>query len=123
VPLRLAAPLAIVALAAVLVGGCGGSSSDRGSTSPSAPLGATAKSCDTHAVDAEGLRASGISCSQARQVMYGWQRESSCSSPAGASRTSCLTRSYRCLGTHTARGLAVSCSRAGQSIAFIARRG
>jgi hypothetical protein len=123
VPLRLAAPLAIVALAAVLIAGCGGSSSSNEGSTTGAPLGAAAKSCDIHAVDAEGLRASGISCGQARQVMYGWQRESSCSSQAGASRTSCLTRSYRCLGTRTGRGLAVSCSRAGQSIAFVARRG
>jgi hypothetical protein len=121
VPLRLAAPLAIVALAAVLASGCGGSPSGRGSTS-GAPVGAAAKSCDTHAVDVESLRATGISCSQARQVMHGWQRERTCSPRSGASRTSCLTRSYRCLGTRTDRGAAVGCARQGESIAFIARR-
>ncbi|HKA66626.1 MAG TPA: hypothetical protein VKG03_01840 [Solirubrobacterales bacterium] len=137
--MRLAAPLAIVALAAALLAGCGGSSSNGGSTSgggstrteskasapannSTAPVGAAAKSCDTHAVDARALRATGIPCGQARQVMYGWQRDSACSKPAGASRVSCTTRSYRCLGARTDRGIAVSCSRAGESIAFIAKR-
>ena len=53
--------------------------------------------------------------------MYDWQRERSCSPPAGASRDSCLTRSYRCQAARTDRGLAVSCAREGQSIAFIQR--
>lgn len=133
-PTRLAAPLAIVALAAVLLGGCGSSSDDGASTrtresappparTSSAPVGAAAKSCDTYAVDARSLRATGISCGQARQVMYGWQRQRSCAKPSAASRTSCLTRSYRCLGARTDRGIAVSCSRPGQSIAFVDRRG
>jgi hypothetical protein len=132
--MRLAVPLAIAVLAATLLAGCGGSSSSSGGstqtgsgTPPKAgtstgPIGASAKSCDTHAVDAEGLRAVNISCGQARQVMYGWQREGSCSPAPGASRTSCLTRSYRCLGARTDRGIAVSCARAGESIAFIAKR-
>jgi hypothetical protein len=55
--------------------------------------------------------------------MYGWQRQRSCAKPSAASRTSCLTRSYRCLSARTDRGIAVSCSRPGQSIAFVARRG
>lgn len=125
--MRLATPLAIVALAAALLSGCGGSSSDESSSSESAPpaststapIGASAKSCDSYAVDAEALRATNVPCDQARQVMYGWQRDPACAKPAGASRTSCLTRSYRCLGARTDRGLAVSCSRAGESIAFV----
>ncbi len=129
--MRLAAPLAAVALASALLGGCGGSS-DEGSTqterAPSrartstAPTGAAAKSCDAHSTEAKALRATAIPCDQARQVMYGWQRERSCSAPAGASRSSCLTRSYHCLSARTDRGIAVSCSRSGQSIAFVARR-
>jgi hypothetical protein len=129
--MRLATPLAIAVLAAALIAGCGGSSSGSGSTGSStapkasdstAPIGASARRCDTRAVDAMALRATGISCGQARQVMFGWQRDASCASPQGASRSGCTTRSYRCLSTRTGRGLAVSCSRAGQSIAFIARR-
>lgn len=86
-------------------------------------IGASARSCDAYSTDVGALRATRISCSQARQVMYGWQRERSCAAPAGASRNSCLTRSYRCLATRTDRGLAVSCARKGQSIAFLARPG
>jgi hypothetical protein len=126
--MRLAIPLAIVALAAALLSGCGSSPDDSGSTSSppaktsTAPIGASARSCDTYAVDAEGLRAAGLSCKQARQVMYGWQRQPACAKPTGASRTSCLTRSYRCLGARTDRGLAVSCARAGESVAFLVKK-
>ncbi|HEX3734114.1 MAG TPA: hypothetical protein VHU86_03060 [Solirubrobacterales bacterium] len=131
--MRLAIPLAIVALAAALLSGCGSSSNEGGSTTGSstqsppaktstAPIGASAKSCDTYAVDAEALRAAGLSCKEARQVMYGWQRQPACAKPTGASRTSCSTRSYRCLGARTDRGLAVSCARAGESVAFIVKK-
>ncbi|HEX2706458.1 MAG TPA: hypothetical protein VHM66_00435 [Solirubrobacterales bacterium] len=133
--MRPTTPLAIAVLAAALLAGCGGSSSsDSGSTSTgsgtapksgdsTAPIGASAQSCDTHAVAVKSLRATGVSCSQARQLMFGWQRNPACASPQGASRSSCTTRSYRCLGTTTSRGLAVSCSRPGHSVAFIAKRG
>jgi hypothetical protein len=122
VPGRLAA-LSAVAVFAVLVVGCGGSSSTDGSTQPKAPVGASAESCDTDAMDAEDLRATGISCDQARKIMDGWQREDSCALPSGASRGGCLTHSFRCQATRTDRGTAVSCSRRGESIAFVARRG
>jgi uncharacterized protein YceK len=131
--MRLAVPLTIVVLAAALLSGCGGSSSsDDGSQGGSAgsatgaskaPLNAAAKSCDTNAGGVEKLLATGISCAQARRVMLRWQRSHACSSaPAGASRSSCTARSYRCLGASTDRGVAVSCARAGESIAFIAKR-
>jgi hypothetical protein len=120
VPIRLVAILVAVALAAILAG-CGDSSSPDQSTGSKAPAGASATSCDTHATEVESLRATEISCDQARQVMYGWQREPTCAVPAGASRGSCLTRSYRCQAVRAGRGLAVSCAREGQSIAFLAK--
>ena len=133
-PPRLAAPLVIVVLSAGLVAGCGGSSVEtegtRIETSPGEvqlpesggpPIGAGAESCDSDAVDAGSLRATNVSCDQARQAMDGWRRERSCSLPSGASRGGCLTRSYRCQSVRTDRGLAVSCSRAGASIAFLAK--
>jgi hypothetical protein len=86
----------------------------------SAPIGAGARSCDSEA--GAGLRATGIPCDQARQVMHGWQREGSCALPRGASRGGCLTRSYRCQAVRGGHGTAVSCARAGQSIAFVVRR-
>jgi hypothetical protein len=135
VPPRLTALLVFVVLTAVLAAGCGGgSSSGEGSTSGAstpaappastsgAPVGAAAKSCETQAGDAEALRATGISCDRARQVMYGWRQKGSCSSPPGASRVSCTTHAYRCTGARTDRGTAVSCSRPGRSIAFVERR-
>jgi hypothetical protein len=129
--MRLAVPLAIAALTAALLAGCGGSSSSGGSTQTgstapagpsSGPVGASARGCDTGAVDVEALRAVGVSCGPARQVMLGWRRDDSCSSPSGASRTSCTIGSYRCLGARADRGIAVACSRPGESIAFIAKR-
>jgi hypothetical protein len=125
--MRLAAPIATVALAAALLGGCGGGSDESSSPTregdaPSAPLGAVAHSCETQAVDAGGLRATGVSCDRARGVMYGWQRDSRCTDAGAVSRSACTTRSYRCLATRTERGVAVSCSRPGRSIAFTVRR-
>jgi hypothetical protein len=81
-----------------------------------------AQSCDSYADDAQALRATAIGCDRARQAMNSWQREPSCALPAGASRGSCLTRSYRCQSVRVDRGIAVSCARPGESVAFIARR-
>jgi hypothetical protein len=128
--MRLAGPIAIAILAGLLLAGCGGSASDStqgGSTAtrsraPSAPVGAVARSCETQAVGATGMRATGVSCARARQVMYGWQRDSRCGGANDASHNSCTTSSYRCIGTRTGRGVAVSCARPGESIAFTVRR-
>jgi hypothetical protein len=135
-PTRPAALLAIAALAAVLAG-CGGSSSTDSTTgargaveyeakpvpgSGGGPVGAAAKSCETNAVEAESLRATGVSCEQARQLMYGWQRAGGCSPAAGAGRSGCTVRAYRCVAAAAGRGTAVSCSRQGRSIAFLAVR-
>jgi len=140
--MRLAAPLLIVALAAVLLAGCG--SADEGTqssetTAPSrggelresppaasgseAPAGAAARACDTFAVDAHGLRVTGLSCKQGRQLMFGWQRAEGCGLINGASRGACSVRSYRCLATRTERGVSVSCAQPGRSVAFVAKRG
>ena len=128
---RLVIPLAIFALAAALLAGCGGSS-DSGSTgsgtapragTSTAPAGASARACETEASDAEALRATAVSCSEARQVMFAWQRADACGTPTGASRSACGIRSYRCLSAASGRGVAVSCARPGHSIAFIAKRG
>jgi hypothetical protein len=118
VPLRPVVPIVLVVL--VVLAGCGDSSSKDETRAPAPPIGASARSCETHTVDAEGLRATGVACGQARAVMYGWQRTRSCASPAGASRGSCTALSYRCLTTKTDRGVAVSCARPGRSIAFVA---
>ncbi len=140
-PPRLATPLAIALLTA-LVAGCGSTSIeiDESRTGTvegkveigevqyeaepvpdaGAPAGAAATSCETQAVDAESLRATGVPCEQARQLMFGWQRASACG-PGGA-RGACSVRSYRCVATRAERGVAVSCARPGQSVAFLATR-
>jgi type IV pilus biogenesis protein CpaD/CtpE len=73
--MRLAVPIVALALAAASLAGCGSSSDTTGGssavTAPRAPVGASAKTCETRAADAEGLRATGVSCGRARQVMHG----------------------------------------------------
>ncbi|HEY5051912.1 MAG TPA: hypothetical protein VII45_00715 [Solirubrobacterales bacterium] len=134
--MRIAGPLVFVCtlLVAAQPAGCGGSSSNEtthprtpqssGRASAStAPPGASAQACDTHAVEVSALRATGVACGQARRVMLDWQRSGNCSAAAGASRNSCTVRGYRCLGAMTDRGIAVGCAREDRSIAFVAKRG
>jgi hypothetical protein len=134
VPRRAVATLALLLVAALLAG-CGGSSvpteetreltfeSEAGESPGGAPPGAAARSCEALAADAEALRATGLSCERARRAMHGWQREPACALPADASRGGCRASGYRCQALRGDRGVAVSCARAGESIAFIARRG
>ena len=134
-PARLATSLALVALTVALTTGCGGSSSTDSTATTggeieyeaepvpgaSGPVGATAQSCETQAVDAESLRATAVPCERARQLMFAWQRASACEL-GGAGRGACTVRSYRCIATQAERGTAVSCSRPGASVAFLATR-
>jgi hypothetical protein len=119
--MRLAVPFAIVALlAAGLLGGCGGGSSSTSSTGGGAPAtegappGASAQACGS-----ESLRATGVSCAEAKSVLLAWQRGQSCAGTPGASHSACSVRGYRCIGARTERGLAVSCAQPGRAIAFI----
>lgn len=140
-PARLAT--LVLVLSASLVLGCGSSSNETGESRtggvegqseigevqyeaesvPEAggPVGATAASCETEAVDAESLRATAVPCEQARQLMFAWQRASACEL-GDAGRGGCTVRSYRCVATQAERGTAVSCSRPGESVAFLATR-
>ena len=123
--------LALLAICALLVAGCGGSDDDGAKEAPrpepqakssTAPPGASAEACESRAVDAQDLRATNISCEQARQLMFAWQRSEECSGKGG-SRSSCSIKgSYRCLTANTGRGMAVSCAKPGRSVAFIVRK-
>jgi hypothetical protein len=125
--MRRATALAI--LAAALPAGCGGSSGSSSTattpppraSAPAAPAGASAAACPGGS-GAESLRATGVSCRQARRLLLGWRRQTGCSPGAGVSRSACSTGSYRCLATRTARGVAVDCSRPGRSVAFVIGR-
>jgi len=94
--MRLATCLAI--LAAVALGGCGGSSDE--TTSPP--------------VEAKTSTA---------EVRSAWERESSCKRPRGASRWGCSVGAYRCQAVVTGRGWSVSCAKPGQSLSFRVRPG
>jgi hypothetical protein len=128
--------VAIVMLAA-LATGCG-SSGDSGSetsagpgagptataTTPAAPPGASSRACESPVVGTEQLRVTGIGCDPGRRVAAEWVDKPACSSPADASRFSCIVDDrYRCLGAATGRGIAVSCAHPGSSVAFVAKRG
>jgi hypothetical protein len=126
--LSLLAPAFVVM--AVATGGCGSSdetsqSSSNGgiSTTPTAPRGAAAQACTGRVAGAGRLRASGINCATAQRIAASCNDKTACRTPSGAARTSCSVENYRCLGTATERGLAVSCAAAGGSISFIAKRG
>jgi hypothetical protein len=134
------AALCAVAFATALMSGCGSggpaSSATTNRSQPStaaqsteeepaapAPAGASARSCTGGEAGIEGLRVTGADCGAGRAVAAAWSGDASCASPAAGSRFACSVRGYRCLGAATERGVAVSCSRPGRSIAFVARRG
>ena len=132
--MRFVLPLAIVALALALLSGCGssGDGGDSGSSTATAPraggqqapAGASAHECADGADGATALRATGVSCEQAKALVTAWAEDRGCAPGDGASRSSCrLEGDYDCLAAMTDRGLAVSCARPGHSVAFTVKRG
>jgi len=130
---RLTRLLLLTVLCAAAIGGCGSSGGDSGeagggeptarATTPEAPPGASARACDGAAAGVEQVRVTGVGCDAGRGVVAAWAAAGACSSPPGESRYSCSVGGYRCLGAATARGIAVSCSRPGSSVSFLAGRG
>jgi hypothetical protein len=94
--MRVAAPLALIAIVTLLLAGCSGSDDGTGS--------------DTATVDnGAGLQAK-------------WEHSSDCARPAGASRWGCSIGSYRCQAVVVDRGWSVTCARPGDSVAFVVPR-
>jgi hypothetical protein len=139
-PLRhplLSALLAAAALAG-LSAGCGSSEGGSGygprnsteepptatATTPDAPPGASARTCDSGVAGTGEVRVTGIGCDIGRRVVAAWAAKPPCSAPAGGSRFSCsVDDGYRCLGASAERGIAASCARPGASVSFVAKRG
>lgn len=97
--MRIAPLLALVAVVALLLGGCGGSGDETTGTSPSHdPAGAT------------------------KVVQAMWEHEPGCRRPPGVSRWGCSVGDYRCQAVVVDRGWSVSCSRPGRSVSFTVRR-
>jgi hypothetical protein len=126
------ATIALLALASVLLAACGGSSPSGDGTGPTGststqrggPPGASAQSCEVKAGGVIGLQATAVSCADAEALLAAWQGQGDCAAaPAGASRSACTVRGYRCISAVTSSGLAVSCARPGHAIAFVAKRG
>lgn len=121
-------PIALLlALGALLAGGCGGSadeeSTGEGSAHTSgAPAGAAARDCREAPSKTSRLRVSAVDCATGSKVAAAWVREPSCPGPAGASRYSCRIGDWRCFSAAADRGVSVGCSQPGRSIAFLARR-
>ena len=117
---------------AVTAVGCGSSSDETtgasGTAAPpastsstpgqEAPIGVRARSCGGAGSSGE-VRVTGVSCDLGRSLVAGWYKENACSSPKGASRTSCRLGKFICLGAVTDRGVAVTCVSPGRSVAFI----
>lgn len=133
----LSALLVAVALATAATG-CGSSEGGSGygprdsteeprtatATTPEAPPGASARTCESGVAGAEEVRVTGIGCDVGLRVVAAWAAKPPCSAPAGGSRLSCSVHDgYRCLGASAERGIAVSCARPGASVSFIAKPG
>ncbi|HVD41935.1 MAG TPA: hypothetical protein VNC16_13140 [Solirubrobacterales bacterium] len=97
--MRLATPFAILALVALPLSGCGGSED---------PTTGTATAPESAAATKRAIRAE-------------WEHSPDCNRPAGASRWGCSVGSYRCQAVVADRGWSVSCSRPGESVAFVVR--
>lgn len=130
--MRLArSPAPLLLLTAALLAGCGSDSTEGTRSEPTpttevtgpatGPPGASARSCAGGAEIAD-LRVTGTGCDTAQAVATGWIGKADCATPREASRLSCTVRDYRCLGTATDSGIAVSCARPQRSIAFVAKR-
>jgi hypothetical protein len=115
---------------AVATTGCGSSSDETtgppASTSTTrekreAPIGVRAERCGGGTASGGEVRVTGVSCELGRSLVAGWYKDSACSAPKGASRTSCRLGRFTCLGAVTDRGVAVTCAAPGRSVAFIGR--
>lgn len=123
--LSLALAAALLVLAALAVAGCGSSSDETTGEGPAstsaAPQGATAKVCRGASALRGEVRVTGVDCNEGRAVVAGWNGEPKCFSPSGASRYSCKVSQMTCLAATVDTGIAVTCARPGQSLAFLAR--
>jgi hypothetical protein len=93
--MRLPLVLALTAIAAALLFGCGGSD---GSTT-AAPQGV------------------GQGAAKA-EVLAEWEESPACDHPQGASRWGCSVGPYRCQAVVSDRGWSVDCAKPGRSISF-----
>ncbi len=125
--MRFATPIVVLALLLAALSGCGGSSGKTGATtspgasSSTSPAGASVRACPLDAGGVKRLRATGVSCGEAQSLAAAWRRSSGCPAAPGSSHSACTVRGYRCIGTVTDRGLAVSCSRPGRAVSFAFR--
>jgi hypothetical protein len=126
--MRLALPLAIAALCAGLLAGCGGGSSStdsvgHGGAAPapgagqSGPLGASSRECGGPA-----LRVTEVPCGEAKAVLAAWRAAPGCRLQSGASHSSCKVRGYLCISARQGQKAAVSCGRPGRSLLFVPPR-
>jgi len=96
--MRLFVPLALVAVLAMLLAGCGGSDGETTGTSPA----------KDPADASQAVRAK-------------WKHDPDCRRPKGASRWGCSVGDYRCQSVVSDRGWSTSCSKPGRSISFTVR--
>jgi hypothetical protein len=121
------AHLLLALTTALLIAGCGSSEESEPTataTTPAAPAGASARSCEGTVAGTSELRVTGVGCDVGHAVVAAWADKSACTPASDASLGSCsIYDGYRCIGATTDRGVAVSCARTGSSVAFIAERG
>lgn len=121
--MRLALPLAIAALLAGLLSGCGGSSSTgstdaTATTEGGAPAGASPRSCGS-----ESVQVTGVACAEAEAVLAAWRAAPGCRIQSGSSHAACHIRDYLCIAARQGERAAVSCAQPGRSILFVPDQG
>ncbi len=90
--------------------------------SPNAPSGSKVVACSGGGSQTVRLRATEVDCGTARATMQRWERGHACVL-GSSSRGSCSVDGFRCQAVRVDRGAAVSCSRPGADVSFIAKRG
>jgi hypothetical protein len=99
--MRLPTTLALLALTAALLLGCG-ASGDSTTTTP----------------DRAGKPPTSANPTSKTKIRVSWEGNPACARPQGASRWGCSVGSYRCQAVVVDRGWAVDCAKPGRSIAF-----
>jgi hypothetical protein len=131
--MKLAATLASLVLAATLLGACGSSDDDEGTSTSTgagtlsapgqngAPPGARAQVCPKRIGPATDIRVSALSCPEAVAAIQRWV-QLGCLPRGGGSRAGCEVKPFRCVTVASGRGYSVSCAARGRSIAFTVPR-
>jgi hypothetical protein len=121
-PLRFALLAAVLCAAALAGCGGGGDSTGGGTegtgvTQSGEPAGATSEACGPNE-----LKATGISCDEAKAISTAWHAAPGCAVIAGGSHGTCKIKGYLCIAAAVGKGTVVSCALPGRDAFFFVPR-